>query len=125
MNNSVPRTTDLEGTLTEFHEFFEKRKLYLDSGALNGTPLNKCAIIQDEPRAFIRLSHASVSEIRYVGSILRDSRHGGRVEIYRVRDAEGYKMALVKQGHVIDETGEVMSLLKLAQHPGYLVNKKD
>jgi hypothetical protein len=36
---------------------------------------------------------------------------------------EGYKIALVKTGHVIDETGEVMSLMDLAQRPEYFVNK--
>jgi hypothetical protein len=120
--NSVPRTTDLEGTLAEFHEFFEKRKLYLNPTDLYGTSLNKCDIIQDEPRLFIRLSPASVSGIIYVGTVLRES---GRVEIYRVRDTEGYKIALVKQGHLIDELGEVMSLMDLAQRSEYLVNKRD
>jgi hypothetical protein len=122
--NSVPQTTDLEGTLAEFYEFFDKRRLYMSPQDISGTPLSSCDIIQDKPRTFIRLSDASVSGIRYVGSILRDSRHGGRVEIYRVRDTESYKIALVKQGHLIDETGKVMSLLDLAQHPGYNPNKR-
>ena len=125
MDYTIPRTTDLEGTLAEFHEFFEKRKLYLTSKDSYGTPLSSCDIIQDEPRSFIRLSHASVSGIRYVGTVLRESRQGGRVEIYRVRDIEGYKIALVKPGQVIDELGEVMSLMDLAQRPEYLVNKRD
>ncbi len=123
MDNSRLQTADLEGTLAEFHEFFEKRKLYLNSTDLYGTPLSSCDIIQDEPRSFIRLSHASVSGIRYVGTVLRESRQGGRVEIYRVRDIEGYKIALVKPGQVIDELGEVMSLMDLAKRPEYLPNK--
>ena len=123
--NSVPLTTDLEGTIAEFHEFFDKRKLYLNPHDINGTPLSSCEIVQDEPRLFIRLSNYPISKIRYVGSVLRDSRHGGRVEIYRVKDVENYKIALVKQGHLIDETGTVLSNKELAQHPGYVVNKRD
>ena len=125
MDITVPKTTNLEGTIAEFHDFFERRKLYLHQKDIYGTSLNKCDIIQDKPRTFIRFTDAPVSRIRYVGTVLRDGRHGGRVEIYRVRDTEGYKIALVKQGHLIDETGKVMSLMELAQHPGYLVNKKD
>jgi len=124
MSITAPKTTELEGTIAEFYEFFDKRRLYMSPKDISGTPLSSCDIIQDKPRAFIRLSRASVSGIRYVGSILRDGRQGGRVEIYRVRDAEGYKIALVKQGHLINETGEVMSLLELAQHPGYRPNKR-
>jgi len=125
MSITAPKTTDLEGTIAEFYDFFDKRKLYLNRKDINGTSINKCDIVQDEPLSFIRLSGAPISKIRYVGAVLRDGRFGGRVEIYRVRDTEGYKIALVKQGHLIDETGEVMSLLELAQHPGYLVNKRD
>ena len=121
--NSVPQTTDLEGTLAEFHEFFEKHKLCLNPADIYGTPLSSCDIIQDEPMSFIRLSHNSASEIRYVGTILREGRYGGRVEIYRVRAEENYKIALVKPGQVIDELGEVMSLMDLAQRPEYLPNK--
>ena len=125
MDINVPKTTDLEGTITEFHDFFEKRKLYLNPEDIYGTPLNKCNIVQAEPRTFIRLTNAPVSKIRYVGTVLRDGRNGGRVEIYRIRGDEGYKIALVKTGHVIDETGEVMSLMDLAQRPEYLVNKRN
>jgi len=125
MDLTVPKTTDLEGTIAEFRDFFEKRKLYLHPKDIYGTPLNNCDIVQDEPRTFIRLTHNPISMIRYVGTVLRDSRFGGRVEIYRIRDDKGYKIALVKEGHVIDETGEVMSLIELAQRPEYLVNKRN
>ncbi len=122
---SVPQTTDLEGTLAEFHEFFDKCILYMDPQDVRGTPLSSCELVQDKPMSFIRLTHSQTNEIRYVGAVLRDGQHGGRVEIYRVRGEESYEIALVKQGHVIDETGKVMSLMELAQHPGYIVNKGD
>ncbi|RZD30470.1 MAG: hypothetical protein CXT77_04520 [uncultured DHVE6 group euryarchaeote] len=125
MSLTAPKTTDLEGTITEFHEFFNKRKLYLTRKDIHGTRLSECDIVQDKPLSFIRLTRTPSSEIRYVGAVLRNGQFGGRVEIYRIRDIEGYKIALVKQGQVIDETGSVMSLQELAHHPGYVVNKKD
>ena len=124
MDISVPRTTDLEGTIAEFHEFFDKHKLYLTPQDINGTSLSSCKIVQDEPKLFIRLSKYPISKIRYVGAVLREGKFGGRVEMYRVKDAENYKIALVKQGHVIDETGTVLSQKELIQHPGYQSNKR-
>jgi len=125
MSIRVPKTTDLEGTIAEFHDFFEKHKLYLHPRDIYGTSLNNCDIVQDEPRTFIRLTHNPISMISYVGTVLRDSRFGGRIEIYRIRSDESYKIALVKTGYVIDETGEVMSLMELAQRPEYVLNKGD
>jgi len=123
MDINIPQTTDLEGTIAEFREFFDKRKLYLHPKDIYGTPLNKCDIVQDEPRSFIKLSLDLPTQLRYVGTIFRDGKNG-RVELYRVKNTHGYKIKLVKLGQVIDENGNVMSLPELAQHPGYRVNKR-
>jgi hypothetical protein len=123
MDINIPQTTDLEGTITEFYEFFDKRKLYLNPEDIHGTLLNKCDIVQDKPRSFMKLSSALPTHLRYVGTIFRAGKNG-RVEIYRVKNTHGYKIKLVRLGQVIDENGNVLSHKELAQHPGYRVNKR-